>query len=151
MLPRLVGRQHLGLTRFGFVLARVQVRERLPVSVPDEHSHQASGRRARGGREAAWRFCHEINRTLTSLIHTFYTKVGPHIAYQRGIRAMAKNQEVNEEMRELIEESTSTSLLKELGALNRDRVNAAPNSEAAVSSDVNTLLERMSGSEFRAQ
>jgi hypothetical protein len=58
---------------------------------------------------------------------------------------MAKNQEVNEEMRELIEESTSTSLLKELGALNRDRVNAAPNSEAAVSSDVNTLLERMSG------
>jgi 23S rRNA maturation-related 3'-5' exoribonuclease YhaM len=58
---------------------------------------------------------------------------------------MAKNQEVNEEMRELIEESTSTSLLKELGALNRDRVNAAPNSEAAVSSDVNTLLERMRG------
>jgi hypothetical protein len=58
---------------------------------------------------------------------------------------MAKNEEPNEEMRELIEESTSTSLLKELGALNRDRVNAAPNSEAAVSSDVNTLLERMSG------
>ena len=58
---------------------------------------------------------------------------------------MVKNQDVNEEMRELIEEGTSTSLLKELGALNRDRVNAAPNIEAAVSSDANTLLEGMSG------
>jgi hypothetical protein len=58
------------------------------------------------------------------------------VTYQRMIGAMAKNQEPNEEMRELIEESTSTSLLKELGALNRDR---------AVPSDVSTLLERMSG------
>jgi hypothetical protein len=58
---------------------------------------------------------------------------------------MAKNQELNEEMHELIEESTSTSLLKELGTLNRDRVNTTPNIEAAVPSDVNTLLERMSG------
>jgi hypothetical protein len=54
----------------------------------------------------------------------FTRKVGSHITYQREIRAMAKNQELNEEMRELIEESTPTSLLKELGALNRDRVNA---------------------------
>src|SRR4051812_18989684 len=58
---------------------------------------------------------------------------------------MAKNQEVNEEMRELIEESTPTSLLKELGALNRDRAKAAPNVEAAGSSDVGALLEGMSG------
>jgi hypothetical protein len=58
---------------------------------------------------------------------------------------MAKNQELNEEMHELIEESTSTSLLKELGTLNRDRVNTTSNIEAAVPSDVNTLLERMSG------
>jgi hypothetical protein len=58
---------------------------------------------------------------------------------------MAKNQELNEEMRELIEESTPTSLLKELGALNRDRVNATSNIEVAVPSDVGALLERMSG------
>jgi hypothetical protein len=82
----------------------------------------------------------EINRTLTNMVHAFTRKVGPHITYQRGIRTMAKNQELNEEMHELIEESTSTSLLKELGTLNRDRVNATPNIEAAVPSDVNTLL-----------
>jgi hypothetical protein len=58
---------------------------------------------------------------------------------------MAKNQELNEEMRELIEESTSTSLLNEPGALNRDRVNATPNIAPTVPSDVSTLLERMSG------
>jgi hypothetical protein len=58
---------------------------------------------------------------------------------------MAKNQELNEEMRELIEESTSTSLLNELGALNRDRVNTTPNIALTVPSDVSTLLERMSG------
>jgi hypothetical protein len=58
---------------------------------------------------------------------------------------MAKNQELNEEMRELIEEGTSTSLIKELDALNRNRVNTTTNVEAAVPSDVNTLLERMSG------
>jgi hypothetical protein len=58
---------------------------------------------------------------------------------------MAKNQELNEEMSELIEESTSTSLLNELGALNRDRVNATPNIAPTVPSDVSTLLERMSG------
>jgi hypothetical protein len=51
---------------------------------------------------------------------------------------MAKNQELNEEMRELIEEGTSTSLIKE-------RVNTTTNVEAAVPSDVSTLLERMSG------
>jgi hypothetical protein len=44
---------------------------------------------------------------------------------------MAKNQELNEEMHELIEESTSTSLLKELGTLNRDRVNTTPNIEGS--------------------
>jgi hypothetical protein len=58
---------------------------------------------------------------------------------------MAKNQELNEEMRELIEEGTSTSLIKGLDALNRNRVNTTTNVEAAVPSDVNTLLERMSG------
>jgi vacuolar-type H+-ATPase subunit I/STV1 len=58
---------------------------------------------------------------------------------------MAKNQEPHEEMREMIEDGTSTSLIKELDALNRNRVNAATNIEAAVPSDVGTLLERMSG------
>ena len=67
------------------------------------------------------------------------------MTYQRVVRTMAKNQEPNEEMRELIEESTSTSLLNQLGALNRDRVNETPNIEVAVPSDVSTLLERMSG------
>ena len=55
---------------------------------------------------------------------------------------MAKNQELHEEMREMIEEGTSTSLIKELDALNRNRVTA--NTEAALPSDVNVLLERMS-------
>ena len=67
------------------------------------------------------------------------------MTYQRVIRAMAKNQELNEEMRELIEGGTSTSLLNQLGALNRDRANETPNIEVAVPSDVSTLLERMSG------
>jgi hypothetical protein len=71
--------------------------------------------------------------------------MGPHITYQGGIGAMAKNQELNEEMRELIEEGTSTSLIKGLDALNRNHVNTTTNVEAAVPSDVNTLLERMSG------
>jgi hypothetical protein len=75
----------------------------------------------------------------------FTRKVGPHITYQQGIGAMAKNQELNEEMHELIEEGTSTSLIKELDALNRNRVNATTNIEGAVPSDVNMLLERMSG------
>jgi hypothetical protein len=57
---------------------------------------------------------------------------------------MAKNQELHEEMREMIEEGTSTSLIKELDALNRNRVTATANSEAALPSDVNVLLERMS-------
>jgi hypothetical protein len=67
------------------------------------------------------------------------------MTYQRVVRTMAKNQEPNEEMRELIEESTSTSLLNQLGALNRDRANETPNIGVAVPSDVSTLLERMSG------
>jgi hypothetical protein len=67
------------------------------------------------------------------------------MTYQRVVRTMAKNQEPNEEMRELIEESTSTSLLSQLGALNRDRANETPNIGVAVPSDVSTLLERMSG------
>ena len=57
---------------------------------------------------------------------------------------MAKNQELHEEMREMIEEGTSTSLIKELDALNRNRVTATANTEAALPSDVNVLLERMS-------
>jgi hypothetical protein len=64
---------------------------------------------------------------------------------QRVARTMAKNQEPNEEMRELIEESTSTSLLNQLGALNRGAVNETSNIEVAIPSDVSTLLERTSG------
>jgi hypothetical protein len=75
----------------------------------------------------------------------FTPRVGLHMTYQRVVRTMAKNQEPNEEMRELIEESTSTSLLNQLGALNRDRANETPYIEVAVPSDVSTLLERMSG------
>jgi hypothetical protein len=75
----------------------------------------------------------------------FTPRVGLHMTYQRVVRTMAKNQEPNEEMRELIEESTSTSLLNQLGALNRDRANETPDIEVAVPSDVSTLLERMSG------
>jgi hypothetical protein len=67
------------------------------------------------------------------------------MTYQRVVRPMAKNQERNEEMRELIEESTSISLLNQLGALNRDRANETPNIEVAVPSDVSTFLDRMSG------
>jgi hypothetical protein len=67
------------------------------------------------------------------------------MTYQRVVRAMAKNQESNEEMRELIEENTSTSLLNQLGALNRGRANETPNIELAVPPDFSTLLERMSG------
>jgi hypothetical protein len=67
------------------------------------------------------------------------------MTYQRVVRTMAKNQEPNEEMRELIEERTSTSLLNQLGALNRDHANETHNIEVAVPSDVSTLLERMSG------
>jgi hypothetical protein len=67
------------------------------------------------------------------------------MTYQRVVRTMAKNQEPNEEMSELIEESTSASLLNQLGALNRDRANETHNIGMAVPSDVSTLLERMSG------
>jgi hypothetical protein len=67
------------------------------------------------------------------------------MTYQRVVRTMAKNQEPNEEMSELIEESTSASLLNQLGPLNRDRVNETSNIGVAVPSDVSTLLERMSG------
>jgi hypothetical protein len=67
------------------------------------------------------------------------------MTYQRVVRAMAKNQESNEETRELIEENTSRSLLNQLGALNRDRANETPNIEVAVPPDFGTLLERMSG------
>ena len=45
----------------------------------------------------------------------------------------------------MTEEGTSTSLIKELDALNRNRVTATANTEAALPSDVNVLLERMSG------
>jgi hypothetical protein len=67
------------------------------------------------------------------------------MTYQRVVRTMAKNQELNEEMRELIEENTPTSLLDQLGALKRDRASETPNFEAAIPSDVSTLLERTSG------
>jgi hypothetical protein len=67
------------------------------------------------------------------------------MTYQRVVRTMAKNQEPNEEMRELIEESTSASLLNQLSALNRGAVNETSNIEVGVPSDVSTLLERTSG------
>jgi hypothetical protein len=67
------------------------------------------------------------------------------MTYQRVVRTMAKNQEPNEEMRELIEENTSTSPLNQLNAMSRDRANETPNIEVAVPSDVSMLLERMSG------
>jgi hypothetical protein len=67
------------------------------------------------------------------------------MTHQRVVRTMAKNQEPTEEMRELIEESTSTSLLNQLGALNRGAVNQTPNIEVTVPPDVSTLLERTSG------
>jgi hypothetical protein len=71
--------------------------------------------------------------------------VGAAQTYRQEIGAMTKNQELNEEMREMIEEGTSTSLIKELDTLNRGRVNATTNAEAAVPADVSTLLERLSG------
>jgi hypothetical protein len=58
---------------------------------------------------------------------------------------MTKNQEPSEEMREMIEEGTPASLIKELDVLNRGRVNATTNADAAVPADVSTLLERLSG------
>jgi hypothetical protein len=75
----------------------------------------------------------------------FIPRAGLHMTYQRVVRTMAKNQEPNEEMRELIEESTSTSLLSQLSALNRGAVNETSNIEVGVPSDVSTLLERTSG------
>ena len=58
------------------------------------------------------------------------------MTYQQVIRATAKNEEINrelnEEMRELIEEG-------------QDRANAALNIEPAISSDLNALLDRVSG------
>jgi hypothetical protein len=75
----------------------------------------------------------------------FIPRAGLHMTYQRVVRTMAKNQEANEEMRELIEESTSTSLLSQLSVLNRGAVNETSNIEVGVPSDVSTLLERTSG------
>jgi hypothetical protein len=75
----------------------------------------------------------------------FTPRLGLHMNYQRVARTMAKNQEPNEEGRDLVEESTSASLLNQLGALNLDRATGSHNIELAVPSDVSTLLERMSG------
>jgi Rad3-related DNA helicase len=58
---------------------------------------------------------------------------------------MAKNQELHEEMGEMIEEATPTSLIKELDALKRNRANATTNVESNVPSDISGLLEHMSG------
>jgi hypothetical protein len=51
---------------------------------------------------------------------------------QQAIRAIAKIEEINEEMRELMEEGD-------------DRANAAPNTDPAVPSDLSALLDRVSG------
>jgi hypothetical protein len=65
------------------------------------------------------------------------------MTYQQVVRTMARNQEPNEEMSEMIGEGTSTALLNQLGALNR--ANDPPNIEVAIPSDVSALLERTSG------
>jgi hypothetical protein len=75
----------------------------------------------------------------------FTRKVEVHMTYQRVTRDMAKNQELNDEMRQLIEESTSISPTNEPGPANRDRANETPNIELTVPSDVSTLLDRLSG------
>jgi hypothetical protein len=73
----------------------------------------------------------------------FTPRVGLHMTYQQVVRTMARNQEPNEEMSEMIGEGTSTSLRNQLGALNR--ANDPPNIEVAIPSDVSALLERTSG------
>jgi hypothetical protein len=56
---------------------------------------------------------------------------------------MAKNQELNAEMRELIERKTLLSM--EPSFPSQDRADETPNIALTVPSDVNTFLERMSG------
>ena len=56
---------------------------------------------------------------------------------------MAKNQELNAEMRELIGRSTLLSM--EPSFPSHDSANETPNIALTVPSDVSTLLERMSG------
>jgi hypothetical protein len=56
---------------------------------------------------------------------------------------MAKSQELNAEMRELIERTTLLSM--EPSFPSQDRANETPNIALTVPSDVGTLLERMSG------
>jgi hypothetical protein len=56
---------------------------------------------------------------------------------------MAKNQELNAEMRSLIERTTLLSM--EPSFPSQDHANEAPNIALTVPSDVCTLLERMSG------
>jgi hypothetical protein len=75
----------------------------------------------------------------------FTRKVEVHMTYQRVTRDMAKNQELNDEMRQLIEESTSISPTNEPGPANRDRANETPNIELTVPSDVSAFLDRISG------
>jgi hypothetical protein len=56
---------------------------------------------------------------------------------------MAKNQELNAEMRELIEPNTLLSMGPSFPS--QDRANETPDIALTVPSDVSTLLERMSG------
>jgi hypothetical protein len=56
---------------------------------------------------------------------------------------MAKNQELNAEMRELIEPNTLLSMGSSFPS--QDRANETPDIALTVPSDVSTLLERMSG------
>jgi hypothetical protein len=55
------------------------------------------------------------------------------------------SKEVNEMMRELMEESASTSSTIEPPPVSQDRANSTPSIEPTVPSDVAALLERMSG------
>jgi hypothetical protein len=56
---------------------------------------------------------------------------------------MAKNQELNAEMRELIDRTTLLSM--EPSFPSQERANETPNIALTAPSDVSTLLERMSG------
>jgi hypothetical protein len=65
--------------------------------------------------------------------------------YQRVSRGIAMSKEVNEAMRELLEEGASTSSTIEPPPVSQDRAHSAASIEPTVHSDLGALLERMSG------
>jgi hypothetical protein len=72
----------------------------------------------------------------------FRRKEGLHMN-QQAIRAVAKIQEIDEEMRELMKESMSASATNERPA-SEGSANSTASIKPVVPSDLNTLLERMS-------